>query len=231
MRHIPAIIFLIVVLSSSAYVFLPWENKLIADKGVASKALQAATVTFKDTYGYLPGDLPNPEDHIKACKTEFQCGSGNGDGRIGSGDLIQDILTEEQGNETLYFWQQLKASGISPAIRTYLFYKNDYSYVGFYDGNTPLPFQYEGTKVKPGHYLFVTKKVETAVTEETLAAYAPGRAFRLDSKLDDAIPEKGKTIALGSQRCIKPALSGESKWYYNEEYKKPCMSLLIWLHD
>ncbi len=47
------------------------------------KAYQGAIVTFRDTYGALPGDLRTALDRVPNCTAVNSCVNGNGDGMIG----------------------------------------------------------------------------------------------------------------------------------------------------
>ena len=80
-------------------------NKTVQDL----KAIQSAALTFKDTYGRLPGDITNPSARIPSC-TDAPCATGgNGNRQIG-------IQTWNQSNvatdEIFTFWHHLQAANL-----------------------------------------------------------------------------------------------------------------------
>lgn len=81
-------------------------NKTVQDL----KAIESAALTFKDTYGRLPGDMPNTAARLPSC-TDAPCATGgNGNRRID--DVVQALwnaaLTPTM--EKFTFWHHLQAA-------------------------------------------------------------------------------------------------------------------------
>lgn len=81
-------------------------NKTVQDL----KAIESAALTFKDTYGRLPGDMPNTAARLPNC-TNAPCSTGgNGDRRVDAG-LSRTALAAT--NERFTFWHHLNAAGLA----------------------------------------------------------------------------------------------------------------------
>lgn len=74
------------------------------------KAIEAAALSFKDTYGRLPGDIPNPSTRLPNCTTTPCATGGNGNRRIENVSGWTDTLTV--GNERFTFWSHLQAADL-----------------------------------------------------------------------------------------------------------------------
>lgn len=69
-------------------------NKTIRDL----QGVEAAIVSFKETYGYLPGDIPNPAEVLPDCSWGGNCLSGgNGDGIVGAAETSWRIQLARAG--------------------------------------------------------------------------------------------------------------------------------------
>lgn len=81
-------------------------NKTVQDL----KAVESAALTFKDTYGRLPGDMPNTAARLPNC-TDAPCATGgNGDRRIGTPNLWLGAITST--SENFAFWAHLQAADL-----------------------------------------------------------------------------------------------------------------------
>lgn len=81
-------------------------NKTIQD----IKSIESAAMTFKDTYGRLPGDMTNTAARLPNC-TDAPCATGgNGNRIIGTQNLWLSAITNTSENFT--FWHHLQASDI-----------------------------------------------------------------------------------------------------------------------
>jgi hypothetical protein len=86
------------------------ENMQVNKTAQDLKAFSSASITFKDIYGRLPGDIPNPTARIPSC-TDAPCSTGgNGDRSIGSPTLWAQSITTTDENFTYY--HHLEASGL-----------------------------------------------------------------------------------------------------------------------
>lgn len=74
------------------------------------KSIESAALTFKSTYGRLPGDIRSPSTQIPNC-TDAPCATaGNGDRLLGaSADLNAAIDTSM---EKFTFWHHLQAANL-----------------------------------------------------------------------------------------------------------------------
>lgn len=81
-------------------------NKTVQDL----KAIESAAITFKDTYGRLPGDMPNTAARLPNC-TDAPCATGgNGNRTIGTTAGWTAVITDTSENFT--FWHHLQAADI-----------------------------------------------------------------------------------------------------------------------
>jgi hypothetical protein len=80
-------------------------NKTIQDL----KAIESATLTFKDTYGRLPGDITNPSTRLPNCTVAPCATGGNGNRRIDF-TSYDDAITATDERFTL--WQHLQAADL-----------------------------------------------------------------------------------------------------------------------
>lgn len=81
-------------------------NKTVQDL----KAIESAALTFRDTYGRLPGDMPNTAARLPNC-TDAPCATGgNGNRIIGSANLGGNAIGNTDENFT--FWHHLQAADL-----------------------------------------------------------------------------------------------------------------------
>lgn len=90
-------------------------NKTVQDL----KSIESAALTFKDTYGRLPGDIRNPAIRLPNC-TDTPCATaGNGDRTIDGSEHVNNAITTS--SERYTFWHHLLAAdllaiGIKPTL-------------------------------------------------------------------------------------------------------------------
>ena len=84
-------------------------NKTVQDL----KAIESAALTFKDTYGRLPGDMPNTAARLPSC-TDAPCATGgNGDRQISPTNAATTWLAAlNTGWERYTFWHHLQAANM-----------------------------------------------------------------------------------------------------------------------
>jgi prepilin-type N-terminal cleavage/methylation domain-containing protein len=81
-------------------------NKTIQDL----KSIESAALTFKDTYGRLPGDITNPSTRLPNCSTAPCSTGGNGNRRLDA-TAWNEALTATM--EKFTFWNHLQAADLS----------------------------------------------------------------------------------------------------------------------
>lgn len=193
-------------------------QELIANAQVTStvsqaKSIDAATTTFRDLFNAMPGDMPNGDTRLPDCANDcVVAGAGTGDGRIATapGAAV--------GAEGQAFWLQLNAAdlltGINPTLTgaAGLTFGNHLPsapigggwHIGFTQGSTAgdVP-QLVGaaTTVRGGHWLTLTSTPGAAVTTAATVV-TPNQGFRIDSKMDDGVPNQGSVRAFsGTTSC------------------------------
>lgn len=82
-------------------------NKTVQDL----KAIESAALTFKDTYGRLPGDMPNTAARLPNCTVAPCATGGNGD-RTLEGLLAYNVAIVAT-SERFTFWSHLQAADLT----------------------------------------------------------------------------------------------------------------------
>jgi prepilin-type N-terminal cleavage/methylation domain-containing protein len=88
------------------------ENMQVNKTAQDLKAIESAALTFKSTYGRLPGDFVNPSTRLPNC-TEAPCATGgNGNRILGTANVgsISEALTPT--SEKFTFWSHLQAADL-----------------------------------------------------------------------------------------------------------------------
>jgi hypothetical protein len=200
-----------------ALIFTPRrENGLVTNAKVTStvakvKMITNATDEFLHRYHYLPGDLPNPQDVIPACK-ERKCLGGNGDFAIGTSLTSSGILDHD--GEVIHFWEHLKAAGLLPEKFDQETALGGKFLVFFYDGSIRLPFTFEDNERRKRNYIVLTGNNEIDTSSFFLK---PEDAASLDRKMDDGIPTIGTVIAAGKSECVRE-INEEEKSHGMEKF-------------
>ncbi len=84
-------------------------NKTVQDL----KAIESAALTFKDTYGRLPGDIVNPSTRLPNCAVAPCATGGNGNRIIGNTALNSTAIPAPvEGQENITFWSHLQAADL-----------------------------------------------------------------------------------------------------------------------
>jgi hypothetical protein len=170
-------------------------NKTVQDL----KAIESATLSFKDTYGRLPGDITNPAARLPNCTVAPCATGGNGDRRINGAATWQEAITAT--NEKFTFWHHLQAADFL-SLGT----KNT-SDLNFGEGqpDNPIGGGYRNvgfrtgswcTNTKAGHDIWITPD-----SSEVYAGswYQGGISCRfiksIDDKIDDSRPSTGRVVS------------------------------------
>lgn len=185
-------------------------NARVTSTVAQTKAIEAATTTFRDTYNALPGDMITPNTKLPNCAAAPCQANGNGDGKLANAP------SAVPGAEAQGYFVQLNAanllSGIVPdAVNLNTFGGNfpeaKLSGNGFGVGSTSIPpvvgdflggVNILATNMpNPGIYLVLTGSLAAAqgVTTGQLTA---DQALRIDTKLDDGVPDAGEVRAFGA---------------------------------
>ena len=180
--------------------------------------IEAGTITFRDTYGYLPGDMPNARARLPGCNTANSCVNGSGNSVVGRStgafENSQTAAGALPGVETTMFWKHLALANLingidtSAALRAPQWGKTHPSshfngglMIGFNDSdggvvNTP----------ETGHFILMHSNINGNIGGQFIASQAlplsAMEAYIIDLKIDDGKPNLGSVIVeyIGS-RC------------------------------
>jgi prepilin-type N-terminal cleavage/methylation domain-containing protein len=175
---------------------------------------QTATNTFREKYGYLPGDIPDPAASSFGLQARGSCpGEGNGDGLIegwGSGSTCINNGSLQDGGETVVFWVDLSTAGLidggfSTAKATT--YSNPITASTTPNLNAFFPaakigrgnyiYVYEGGGATPNGYNYYGISAITEVNQWITSnpALTVAEAYAIDAKMDDGFPQTGRVTA------------------------------------
>jgi prepilin-type N-terminal cleavage/methylation domain-containing protein len=167
-------------------------NKTVQDL----KSIESAALTFKDTYGRLPGDLTNPSVRLPNCTVAPCATGGNGNRILGTAILGSGAISATDENFT--FWHHLQAANLlsmgyknttdmtvgegqpEPAIGGALRISDWNTNVG----GCPIPFSRSA--------IATTSIDSAAFTSESVASCSSLES--IDRKIDDGMPDIGKFI-------------------------------------
>lgn len=172
----------------------------------AVKSIEAGRGLFFDTYGFVPGDLPQATLRLPNCNNDTGCIAGNGNGRIdtapadpingatessnffihmGLADILDGVNTIQGAGNPWIVGQGIYGASISNAHFRM-------GYVTYDAANNIGPLGVPG-ELKNGHYLVITGTDPSAEITEGSPTIIPSQALRLDSKYDDGIANTGTT--------------------------------------
>jgi prepilin-type N-terminal cleavage/methylation domain-containing protein len=171
------------------------------------KAIQSSTLTFRDTYRALPGDLRNPATQIPNCTLAPCATAGNGNRQIGVGfNQWSHTFPVTVTDERFTFWNHLSAANLlSLGTKNVL----DLQF-GEGQPESPLDGGYViqgavtgdwGFSPNPmsGHMLAINGLPDQAMTTpETVQQFSSiscSQAEALDRKMDDGKPVTGNVLA------------------------------------
>ena len=165
------------------------------------KSIESAALTFKDTYGRLPGDLVNPAARLPNCTVAPCATAGNGNRIIGPANHHGTTITNSDENYT--FWHHMQAADLlSLGISNTL----DMTYgVG-----TPSAGADYGIRVGDVNATAATACVSWNRTVAYLTNSAADVqsdvdcAFirQIDGKVDDGMPNTGKLHGAAFYHCV-----------------------------
>jgi len=188
---------------------------------------------FYTEYQYLPGDMPDANSKLSACKDS--CFNGNGDYKIDEHKIKK--ITSFQ-DERVQFWNHLvkasKLSGYSPEGKE-LEWGKGFPNIGkgaglhifSHSGTGGLPGSFKGQDFSEGLYLVFSSDVTGELTSASRHHLTPGQARIIDDILDDKLPLTGSVKAAGDKECIH-RVNGTMEYNYKLKDRK-CISLYIFL--
>jgi prepilin-type N-terminal cleavage/methylation domain-containing protein len=194
------------------------QNAQVTSTVAQIKATEAAVSTFVDTYAAIPGDLVNPATRLPACANACISGAGanNGDGHLQLTPAASPL-----NNENEAFFPQLAAAGLVTGL------------AGAAAGSTTVNGNFPGTKIAnnvlmagsarnnvvgdfspallgagvPEQGLYLTVNNIIGAPTAATVGLKPDQAGRLDTKIDDGVPDTGLVRAFGAQGIIANAIN------------------------
>lgn len=183
------------------------ENMQVNSTVQMINAIESSAITFKDTYGRLPGDMPNTAARLPNCTAAPCATGGNGDRRLDASLALQAAITDT--SERFTFWHHLQAAGI-----TSLGIKNTTD-MNFGEGQpeTALGIGLRMAFATSSHWSLMTNTIANAT------AYAPedlmlnGQILQaLEAKMDDGKPQMGRVWTYSS--CYSGAYGPAAEYVY-----------------
>ena len=176
-------------------------NKTVQDL----KAIESAALTFKDTYGRLPGDIVNPAVRLPNCTVAPCATGGNGDRRLDT--ALSNIAAIGATNERFTFWHHLQAANMLSMA-----YRNTTN-MDFGEGQPESAINGGGYRMTSatgtvGPCGIIVNGGIISISSDASAAYSTTYTLRcsdlaaIDSKMDDARPYSGRFNNFGSSGCV-----------------------------
>ena len=176
------------------------ENMKVNSTVQQIKKFESAALNFKQTYGYLPGDLANPTSVLSNCAAPCDL-SGNQDGKVTSnGWNAWNALLSWNSEETA-FWHHLAAAnmveGIIPDGGTGIVMGTHIPLSPFETGYGLTYNGIAGTGVRGSQIVLANSPYTTALGGTTANDLViPGSAAqKLDEKIDNGDRYTGKFLA------------------------------------
>lgn len=182
------------------------------------KAIESAALTFRDTYGRLPGDLRNPSTRLPSCTAAPCATTGNGDRRVG-GQFVPGAALAAT-DENFVFWHHLAAADLISSVTptTSLDFGEGqpeapvgggYRLVGYVTGN------FWSSISRNNHTLWISDKYSESYVggtqnQDSIPCII---ARSIDNKIDDGMPLNGRLMSGGG--CFTPPNSMISNWSSN----------------
>ncbi len=187
------------------------SNAQVAATVAQFKGYDAATTTFLDKYAARPGDMLNANARLPNCLAPAcAAAAANGNGRV---DSNATGFAAAPGVENIAFWLQLNAadlvSGINPTGPAVAWGTNAPAarvgggyHMAYVDAIGDMPnTTVVAANLRAGHYLALHNTPAGAVA--ATGSITPSRAFRIDNKLDDGVPDAGSVVSGGAATCTQ----------------------------
>ena len=189
-------------------------NKAVQDY----KSTETAALTFRDSYGRLPGDLANASARLPNCTSTPCSNSGNGDRMIGGLFNSANYATSVT-DERFVFWHHLSSANLLTSVRN----END---LAFGAGQPAASIGNAGFRVGGLFYYnwdstpYWTRNHIVWLTGEDAANFAGSSSFSvpcrflrsIDDKVDDGRPRSGRLIAYS---CTTNESDAAADWSAN----------------
>lgn len=181
------------------------------------KDYDAATRNFVQLYSALPGDIRNPNTRLPDC-AHSPCGiSGNANNIIADKKpLLSTPYYFRDTSENRTYWLHLAVTGLISGIKKDGSTGRYFGQWGFEFPKAPwgVPggfhiayYNVISTPFNPvsllGHYMVMRGSTDTYNITVGPYVYMPKLAEQVDKKIDDGLPQSGRVIAAGSDRCIE----------------------------
>jgi prepilin-type N-terminal cleavage/methylation domain-containing protein len=187
------------------------ETSRMTTTAAQIKAIEAAALTFQDTYNALPGDMANATTRVQNCTAANFCADGNGSGGItGVPTLAPSTAAAVEGAMFfvhLGFADLLDGVGTPLAANSYgvgqgaLGAKSAAGHhyrAGTATGTGDLTAVNAIAQARAGTYLTISSALLTAAVANTDTAFTPSQAVRIDRKADDGRALSGSMLAAGA---------------------------------
>lgn len=172
------------------------------------QSYDAATTTFHDAYGALPGDLNRATERITNCLAP-DCVDGNGDGRGGAPLAVWwTTLPATAADESTQYWRHLAfanlITGVDPTAAAPGFgtmVPAAKTGNGFFASSVAHPNGAEGypeARAMSGLALFIRNSTTAVIINTENRSISPHTAAYFDQKMDDGVALAGSVQAVSS---------------------------------
>jgi hypothetical protein len=206
------------------------------------KAIDAAVSTFFESYDGLPGDITAPDTRLQGCIGTCNL-AGNTNGQIGTEPgAAQGVATEN-----IAFWGQLAAAdvmgsiqidggaAVTPGVTIPAAEIPGSSFqIGYTQGSLTGASSAANGTFRAGHYISVDNSRAAAATHTPVAtsnsSLLPTTAARIDTKLDDGLPNTGSVLAMGAigaTSCVMAATTAAADNLYREANMQPLCGVYV----
>lgn len=191
-------------------------------------SINAATNTFRDSYGGFPGDILSPNTRIAGCSTSVACSPSSNTGLMNNivGTNVTTAFNGTYGTATALdtenrrFWSQLAAahmiSGIDPTSTSSLISWGEQFPSSKLGGGFHIVHMSTIDLALVGHFLVLRNNPSSNSAIEGLGAalISPHIAYLFDSKMDQGTPSAGDVRSISSYSTA----SGSGCMYTDTRY-------------
>ncbi len=176
------------------------ENARVSTAISQMKAFQTAMLSFKDSYGGLPGDMRNADTRLQGCaagNTNF-CVAGNGNGIIGPVSNNIAGFNSFTSAETAQFWKHIALAnlitGVDPTSQptaATAAWGETFPAASLRGGYVPIYNNDQWGNAEPGLVIRMQNGLSSINNGAGAAPASPLQAFQIDNKIDDGKPSTG----------------------------------------
>lgn len=172
------------------------------------ESYQVATNTFRQKYGYLPGDIPDPDaTNFAFVARGSGTGQGDGNGVIEAGSYASYAGVHPGLGEHLVFWVDLSTAKLIP--ENFKFSASEWSTAVTALSLSAVNQYWPAAKIGQGNFIFTlspesknnfvlsrTAHISGGGSPDLYAGGIPViQAYNIDSKVDDGLPGTGSVQA------------------------------------